>query len=434
MDILFVVPYVPSPVRVRPYHLIRALARRGHRIMLATVWASAGERTELDRLAAEGIRVHARHLPPWRSAWNCLRAAPGQAPLQAAYCWQPALARELVVMLRQSAFDVVHVEHLRGARYALDIAGAFRAQSANAGSKPGRTALIWDSVDCISHLFEQAAHRSRSVKTRLMARFELQRTRTFEGWMVSQVDRVLVTSEADRRALGSLPPHGSRISSSGMRPPPDWISVLPNGVDLEYFMPLDEPREPATLVITGKMSYHANVTAVQHLLHDIMPRIWTHRPEVRVWVVGQSPPRELRQLGSTDLSKPGRVAVTGAVPDIRPYLWRSTLAVAPLLYGAGIQNKVLEAMACATPVVASPLAVSALTIQPGQDVALADSADEFAWAVLSLLDDPQRCAQLGKAARGYVQAHHAWTAVAGQLEEIYENTTREVRCRAVEQG
>jgi hypothetical protein len=114
------------------------------------------------------------------------------------------------------------------------------------------------------------------------------------------------------------------------------------------------------------------------------------------------------------------VTVTGIVPDIRPYLRRATLAVAPVPYGAGIQNKVLEAMACGTSVVASPQAISALAIQPGRDLVVAEGVEGFARAVLALLDDPARRAELGQAGRAYVEAHHAWDAVAAQLVGIYQ--------------
>ena len=120
------------------------------------------------------------------------------------------------------------------------------------------------------------------------------------------------------------------------------ITVLPNGVDLDYFCPSPEPRRPATVVISGKMSYHANVTAALHLVEGIMPLVWRERPGVKVTIVGANPPRPIRQLAQRF---PGQVEVTGTVPDVRPYLRRASLAAAPVPYGAGIQNKVLEAMA-----------------------------------------------------------------------------------------
>jgi len=113
------------------------------------------------------------------------------------------------------------------------------------------------------------------------------------------------------------------------------------------------------------------------------------------------------------------VIVTGTVSDIRPYLQRATVAVAPTLYGAGIQNKVLEAMACGTAVVASSGATSALAVRPGFEVVTADGAEAFARGTLSLLDNPARRMHLEQAGRAYVETHHAWNAVAARLEEIY---------------
>lgn len=428
MKMLFIVPYTPNLIRVRPYQLIRALARRGHRLSLVTVWTSDAERSALEQLAADGVRVVADRLTIRRSLWNCLCALPGRTPLQAAFCWNPAVARRLESALRDPDLEVVHVEHLRGAHYglrAIQVLGANDRGDRPIGSP--RPVVVWDSVDCISHLFAQAARESRSLTWRLMAGLELERTRRYEAWLLNQFDRTLVTSEVDRQALLSLSRHA--------RP----ITVLPNGVDLDYFVPAPGPREPATLVITGKMSYHANVTAVLHLVRDIMPHIWARRPEVRLWVVGKDPAREIRALdrrtheelvvdGSSAFEsvrpshRGGHVSVIGSVSDIRPYLRRATLAVAPLLYGAGIQNKVLEAMACGIPVVASPQATSALAVRPGYELTVARSPEEFAWTVLSLLDAPDRRMQLAQAGRAYAEAHHGWEVIAAQLEETYRDT------------
>jgi glycosyltransferase involved in cell wall biosynthesis len=422
MDILYIVPYTPNLIRVRPYHLVRSLARAGHRVTVATVWTTAAERTDLGRLAAEGVRVLACRLPFWRSGLNCLRTLPTGLPLQATYCWQPALTAAVRWALRTSRFDVVHVEHLRGALYGLKAARwlATQQHSGRSGSAFGarRTATVWDSVDCISHLFTQAARGSHGLKGQLISRLELERTRRYEAWLIGQFDRVLVTSEVDRHALLNL--------SAPSAP----INVLSNGVDLDYFTPTDEPRETATLVITGKMSYHANVTAVLHLVRQIMPRVWARRPDVKVWIVGKDPSPEIRALVRHDrrpwaTSVPSsagsdRVVVTGTVADIRPYLRRATVAMAAIPYGAGIQNKVLEAMACGTPVVASRQAISALAVQPGRDVLMTENAEISADAVLALLDAPERRQQLGRAGRAYVETHHAWNAIADQLAAIYD--------------
>ena len=143
-------------------------------------------------------------------------------------------------------------------------------------------------------------------------------------------------------------------------------------------------REPTTLVVSGKMSYHANITMVLKLFTEIMPLIWQQKPDVRVWIVGKDPPKELQAL-----EEPPRVVVTGYVPDIRPYLRAASIALAPLTYGAGIQNKVLEAMACGTPVVSTPLAMSGLETATGAELMVAGNPSEFSqtywlfWMILS---------------------------------------------------
>jgi glycosyltransferase involved in cell wall biosynthesis len=168
------------------------------------------------------------------------------------------------------------------------------------------------------------------------------------------------------------------------------------------------------VVISGKMSYHANVAMVLHFVRDILPLIRAQRPDVRLCLVGKEPPREIRTL-----ARDPAITVTGTVSDVRPYLRQATVAVAPLLYGVGIQNKVLEAMACATPTVATPQAVSALPAPVEGAVAVAASDRAFAEEVLALLAEPRRRREIGAAGRRYVETHHSWKGIVAQLEGAY---------------
>jgi glycosyltransferase involved in cell wall biosynthesis len=408
MHILFIVPYVPTPIRVRPYNLIKSLAARDHRLTLATLWTTEEERDRLGELEALGVRIIAAPLPRWRSLLNCLRALPTPIPLQAVYCCSRPLRARIEAELPHHAlrntqyYDIVHVEHLRGAYYSLGLEGV---------------PVVWDSVDCISFLFEQAARDSQSLSGRLMTRFDLERTRSYEGWLVGQFDRVLVTSQADKLALEDLATQGAgyRIPGTVSRPLPP-VTVLPNGVDLDYFTPTEVAREPYTLIYLGKMSYHANVTAALHLVRHIMPFVWGERPQVKLYIVGANPPRQIRKLAE---EFPAWVEVTGTVPDVRPYLRRASVAVAPVLYGAGIQNKVLEALACGTPVVATTQACAALEVTQGEDLLVAQEPREFAQGVLRLLEDQELAARLGTAGRRYVEKNHNWGVVTEKLEEVY---------------
>ena len=413
LNILYVVPYAPTLIRVRPYNLIRFLQRAGHRVTLATLVEADGERESLAALAGEGARVIAEPISRWRKLANALRAAPTRTPLQAMYSWQPRLAGAIRTALGEAAkanagFDVVHVEHLRGARYALDVA----MWAAANGRRPP---VVWDSVDCISHLFEQAARSSRSLFGRLVTRLELSRTRRYEGWLVGRFDRVLVTSTVDRQTLTSL---AAALDGEDYS---ERVVVLSNGVDLDYFTPVAAGREPATIVFTGKMSYHANLTAALYLIEQVMPLVWQHRPDAKLVIAGSSPPDRLRRLAA---GHAGRVEVTGKVPDLRPYLTRASVAVAPLLYGAGVQNKVLEAMACATPVVTTTRAVMGLWPEGLRHCAIADTPQAFADGIAAFIVDADRQRRAGEGGRRYVEMYHNWSAIVSDLAAIYHGLTR----------
>ena len=407
MKVLFVTPYVPSRVRVRPFHLIHELANQGHEVSLATVITDPAEGEDLARLRPALSDVWAFRVRPWRSLWNCLRALPVGTPLQAVYCWHPRLAallRALALGEGGATFDVAHVEHLRGAPLGLAVREAARGLAR-------RLPVIWDSVDCISLLMSRAAQRSLGQPlTRLVASLERGRTARYEGRLVRTFDHTLVTSDADREALLAL-------AKDGERGP---VSVLPNGVDLEWFTePNGKPRDDDRIVMSGKMSYHANVSMALFFATEVLPLILARRPGVRLSIVGKDPSPAVRALADHPA-----VEVTGTVPDLRPYLQRAAVAVAPTLYGVGIQNKVLEAMACGTPVVASPAAVAGLAAKPGEGLLVGETPEQLAKAVLRLLEDRDLRHQVGHAGRRYVERNHRWSVMAQKLEDIYRESVR----------
>jgi len=415
MNILFITPYAPNPVRVRPYEFVRTLLRRGHAVTLAGLWTSDAERADLAQLAALGATVISAAMPTWRSLRNSAITLLRSTPLQASYSWNPALMTQIQAVLQSGAIDAVHVEHLRGSRYALGVRKFFAANPTL------RRPIVWDSVDSISYLFEQAVQSSRSLKARLMTWIELERTRRHEAWLVGQFERTLVTSALDKAAFADLL---DRYAGEQLRPLTARIEVVGNGVDLAHFA-FRAPRTRPTdrIVFSGKMSYHANVTAALHLVNDIMPHVWAQRPTVQVWLVGKDPTAEVRRLAETAPALPGnserRVVVTGGVPSMPEYIQGATIAAVSLLYGAGIQNKALEALACGTPVVATTQATGALRVHSGQELLVADGAEAFADAVLKLLGDVELRTHLGEAGRRYVEAQHSWDAAAQLLEAAY---------------
>jgi glycosyltransferase involved in cell wall biosynthesis len=304
------------------------------------------------------------------------------------------------------SYDLIHVEHLRGAEYGLWLK---RWLTEEGISIP----VVWDSVDSISLLFRLASQKSLSLSKRLVTGFELPRTEKFEGKLARVFDGVLTTSESDARELKRLSRAGGGVEK---------IMVVPNGVDLSYFKPKKEHgRKKHQIVMTGKMSYHANISMAIHFVKEILPRIQAQHPDVKLWIVGKDPSREVQLL-----SKCAGVTVTGTVADIRPYLWEATVAVAPLTYAVGIQNKVLEAMASRTPVVVSAAAATSLEIKDNREARITRGPDHFAGAVNELLDDPAMRERIASAGREYVERNHDWKQIAERLEAIYDGiiTTR----------
>ena len=423
LNLLMIIPYAPTLIRTRPYNLLKGLLRNGHKVTLATLWENEAERKALDEWRALGANVLACELTRKRKLINLILALPTRKPLQSVYCLEPKLLQLIQEnWLEQSnkgeKYSAVHIEHLRGAQYGLAIKQWIQHLD-KIEAHTRQPLFVWDSVDCISLLFEKAARGSRSLFGRIATSVDLPRTRGYEGWLVNQFDHTLVTSEIDRDALGELgdvhqSKHAKKYQVKISKPP---ITVLPNGVDLETFIPNYGERKKATIVMTGKMSYHANVTAVFYLVESVMPLVWEKCPEAKVQIVGANPPADIRAMASR---YPGNVDVTGTVPSVAAYLREATLAAAPIAYGVGIQNKVLEAMACATPLVCTSQAVSALKAKPGHDLLVCDSPDELAHDILRLLSDSVLCNSVGAAGRHYVEAWHSWAAIVMQLEEIYQ--------------
>ena len=405
MNILFVVPYTPNLIRTRPYNLVRTLAKCGHHVTLGTVWSNYQERISLSKLTHDGIQIIAEPLTTPRSLWNCFQALPQSVPLQSRFAWQPSLAKSLAQELANGhSFDLVHVEHLRGAACGLHLKRALALST-----RETQIPIVWDSVDCISYLFEQANRFSSSIFGKLITRFDLPRTRQYEPWLVEQFDHTLVTSNKDKQALIKL----SKQARFDER-----ITVLRNGVDLAYWTPIDAPRDSRTIIFSGKMSYHANVAAALYLVNQVMPHVWHKIPNARVQIVGHKPSRAVLNLAH---QYPDYVQVTGSVPDLRPYFGHAAVAVAPIIYGAGIQNKVLEAMAMRIPVVATYIATSALAGQAQTHFLSADDPAMFAHQITQLLENPALGKWIGQNGRHYVEQNHNWQTIVHQLENIYKS-------------
>ena len=221
---------------------------------------------------------------------------------------------------------------------------------------------------------------------------------------VQLADYVLAVSESNR---ASFAPYVD----------PRRISVIPTGVDTEYFQPSHGPEQPDTMAFTGSMDWMPNEDGVAYFVGKILPLIRSQIPEAAFWAVGRLPPRRLQALASDS------VVVTGAVEDIRPYLAKAALCVVPLRSGSGTRIKIFEAMAMGKAVVSTTLGAEGLPVRHGENIILADEPADFARQVVDLLRDLRRRQQLGRAARQLVEQSYGWPAVAAYFEGIIESCT-----------
>ena len=204
------------------------------------------------------------------------------------------------------------------------------------------------------------------------------------------------------------------------------VTEIPTGVDIDYFLPgktgdsACQPVPTADLVFVGSMDWLPNVDAVLYFAREILPLIRQARPETTLAIVGRTPPPKIAQLAVAD----PRIHVTGTVPDIRPYLWNSAVAIVPLRIGGGTRLKIYEAMAAQIPVVSTTIGAEGLSVNPPHDIRLADAPAHFAAQCLELLTTPELRARLSQAAAAMVASHFSWEQVARAFEKIMQSAPR----------
>ncbi len=193
-------------------------------------------------------------------------------------------------------------------------------------------------------------------------------------------------------------------------------------MDSQYFAPTDEAYDPDTICFVGRMDYYPNQECMFDFCARTLPLLRERRPGLKLDIVGADPSPAVRKLGEL----PG-VTVTGSVPDVRPYLRRSALTVAPLNIARGTQNKILEAMAAGVPVVTSRVAAGGVDAVGGEHFLVGSTPEEYRDAILRILGDPAERRRLAQAGRARMLSHHAWPSSMKRLDAIIERALLEHR-------
>ncbi|MGV3518998.1 glycosyltransferase [Luteitalea sp.] len=386
LSILFVAVRFPLPLRTgdraRAYHQIRLLARR-HRVTLVT-FLDDSPSAQLARAEIEGLGVRVVSVPFHRPAAVARAAAALMSvrPLQVALFDAPALRRVVASLLATERYDLIHAQLAR----ALPLV-----------PEGGPVPVFVDFVDALSLNMERRAARDRWPFS-WVSGIDARRLHAYEQHACARVSGASVVSAADRRAMGD----------------PARLGINPNGVDVADFPFARDARDADGLVFTGNLGYFPNVEAIDWFAREILPRLWQRRPACTLTIAGARPHPRVRALQSD-----ARITVVADVPDLHPFLAKAAVAVAPMFTGSGQLLKVLEAMASGAPVVATTRALNGLEARHDAHVLVADDAERFANAVLTLLGDPARARRLAAAARHLVESTSTWEHTVADLEQHY---------------
>ena len=387
-DILFLAHRVPYPPdrgdRIRAYNILKHLA--GRRRVHVVSFSDDGGETPADHGLGNAIGecvVVPRGKPMWRAGLEAI--ALGQ-PVSVTAFTDNAMKAAVQGVLERHEIETIFVFSSQMAQY-VPVAGDHR--------------FVMDFCDVDAAKFMQYGEQGWGPKAKLMQR-EGRLLLAHDRAVADRADASLFVSEAEAALF-------ARLTGA------DGVQAVANGIDTETYDPAKPAPTVATagelIVFTGQMDYPPNIEAVTWFAQDILPLIRARRPAAKFAIVGRAPTAAVTRLAGL----PG-VSVTGEVADVRGWLAAAAVAVAPLKLARGIQNKVLEAMAMARPVVVS--AAAAKGIDHGGTILVGQDADQLADRVVGLLADPIAAAELGARARDRVVSRYGWDATLAPLDAI----------------
>jgi sugar transferase (PEP-CTERM/EpsH1 system associated) len=382
-------PYPPNRGdRSRVFNFAKYLSGV-HELSLASFIAKETEREHIAPLQSFCQDVRVVMMSQRQSVMRVLCNLWRRDPLQALYYRSGAMHHLVDQMLAENRFDVIYVHLFRMAPYVADRPNLYR---------------IVDLTDVISQELARSMPY-RGPLSRLIYGLEIPRIRRYERHVAETFEETWLISEADTQAL---------ITTCSAKN----VQVIPIGVDEERLYPTTQPCEPDSLIFVGNLSVFHNVDAATHLVRDVLPLVRRQIPGCTLKIVGADPKPQVQRLASDPA-----VIVTGFVPDLNAWLNRAAVFVAPLRFAAGIQTKVLEAMAVAKPVVTTSVVNNGLGARPGKEILVADDATTMATQIVALLQNARLRARIGRAGLRFVRQKYTWNRVVERMSIIGEILT-----------
>ncbi len=392
MDILVLTPVLPYPLtdgaRIRNFNLIRALSVN-HTVHIVSFIIETTRTEDIEELRGFVHDLQTVFRPQKYAIKDLLKGVCTSTPFTIINYRSDEMASVINRKLAKG-IDVVHCEHLNMAQYAPVGMGLKR---------------VIDMHNVESEIMRRYAEKASDPFKVLYSKMTAKKLAKYERDVISDFDLCFAVSARD---------------ADYMREFCSNTVVVDNGVDLDTFLLREDTVTEPRLVYTGWMKYHANNDAAKYFCDEIFPAIKKDKPEVTVDIVGKEPSDEVLRL-----SKLAGVNVTGAVPDIRPYINAASVYIVPLRVGGGTRLKILEAMAIGIPIVSTSIGCEGIGLTHGKDILIADTADEFARQTLRLLDDSSLRRHLSANARELVQERFSWKVIGKKLDSAYNTIVTE---------
>lgn len=413
MNILFLSTENPYPPdhghHLRTYSVLKHLAEQ-HKIFFLGFWQSAEELKHQAHLEALCARVDLLPIPGRAQRVNYGLGLFANLFSAQPFTVQRYFRREAVQRIRQimqeNRIDLVHFDLLHLAPYLECI-----------GDTP--SVLVNHNVESLR--LERLAQVQKNVAARTYLNLQQRKMRRLEQVVCRRFTQLITVSETDAEILRDT----CKLDKN--------IEEIPNGVDAEFFDVSDDQPEPDSLVWTGGMGSPYNRDAVDYFLEEIFPKIYVQRPQIKVTIVGDSPSPTLQQY---QRRYPQNIFIAGYVDDVRPYMQRASIFIAPMRCGSGTKIKVINAMAMGKAIVSSSVGAEGIKVESGKDLIISDAPQEFAEHVLQLLKNPARLRQMGANARRIVERLYDWRVIYKKMDALYEKVAsgkRAVKSAAVKE-
>lgn len=379
MRILFLTSRIPSPPvggdRFRVFHFLRTAAEAGHQIDLVTFDNGPSDPRSLESLRSLTHSLDVVHLPKFLSWWRSACALPTSFPLQAAYYRSARMRHAVTAAFDRVRPDTVYTHLFRMAPYAL------------AEQRRHDARWILDLTDVISAGIARSLPYRRGPQ-RWLYREEGRRIERYESWVARRFDECWVISDAEAKAIRAIAPGAP-------------ARVVPNGIDAAP-SPSVSTREGARLLYFGFQGVFHNRDAARFLVEDVLPRVRAAVPEATLDIAGKGSERHAAWA-----RRPG-VHIRGYLPDLERELRRAAVFVAPHRFAAGVQNKVVQALAAGTPVVTTTVVRQGLAPIPDDILCVGDSADDLAARIVELLADRSNAERRGNRGQAWVRGRFSW--------------------------